>query len=214
MLAAVAIVPAYNEVPRLAAVLRPLVASGQFARVLVVDDGSTDGTADAARAAGAAVLRMPRNGGKGAAMRVGVAFSREPVVAFFDADLTGLHPEHVADLLGPVRDGTAGMSVGLMDYGIYNFLQQALPAISGQRAVRRELLARVPADCWRGFRIEVGLNAAAQRAGVAVETRVLRGVGQVAKWHKVGAREGVASGARMLIEVLRALRDVGDGSRG
>jgi glycosyltransferase involved in cell wall biosynthesis len=66
-----ALIPAYDEAPRIGAVLtglRPFVE-----RVLVVDDGSRDGTGDVARAAGASVLVQPRNSGKGLAIRAGVA---------------------------------------------------------------------------------------------------------------------------------------------
>jgi glycosyltransferase involved in cell wall biosynthesis len=75
--------------------------------VLVVDDGSGDGTADAARAAGARVLSRPVNGGKGSALRDGLAvLLKEPVshVAFVDAD--GQHdPADLPDLLAAARAG-------------------------------------------------------------------------------------------------------------
>ena len=75
--------------------------------VLVVDDGSSDGTADVARAAGARVLARPANGGKGASIREGLAILlAEPVthVAFVDAD--GQHdPADLPDLLVAARAG-------------------------------------------------------------------------------------------------------------
>ena len=207
MLDAVAIVPAYNEAPRIARVIAPLVASRLFARVLVVDDGSRDGTTEVAARAGADVLPLRVNRGKGGAMREGVAATVEPVVCFFDADLVGLVPPLVAELLAPVVDGDAGMCVGRMDYGVYNELQSALPLISGQRAIRREILSRIPSEFWSGFRIEAALNEAAARSGWPVETVILRGVEQVPKWHKTGVRRGISDGAKMMIEVLRAVRD-------
>jgi glycosyltransferase involved in cell wall biosynthesis len=67
--AVIAIVPAHNEGPRIGAVVRALVAQGL--PVLVVDDGSADDTADVARAAGARVLSLTPNRGKGAALKMG-----------------------------------------------------------------------------------------------------------------------------------------------
>jgi glycosyltransferase involved in cell wall biosynthesis len=64
----VALIPGYNEAPRIGAVVE--AALGHLP-VLVVDDGSTDGTADRARAAGATVLEQRPNQGKGAALRAG-----------------------------------------------------------------------------------------------------------------------------------------------
>ena len=76
--------------------------------VMVVDDGSDDGTAVAASAAGARVLRQGANAGKGAALRAGLAaLLREPFthVAFVDAD--GQHdPEDLPALLSAARSGS------------------------------------------------------------------------------------------------------------
>lgn len=65
-----ALIPAYDEAARIGAVIEALLPV--VSRVLVVDDGSRDSTADAARAAGADVIRQERNGGKGLAIRAGV----------------------------------------------------------------------------------------------------------------------------------------------
>jgi glycosyltransferase involved in cell wall biosynthesis len=68
-MAILAVVPAHNEAPRIAAVVAGLVEQGL--PVLVVDDGSVDGTGEIARAAGARVLRQEPNRGKGAALKAG-----------------------------------------------------------------------------------------------------------------------------------------------
>ena len=99
MLPAVVVVAAYNESPRIAPVIQALLASRQFTRVLVVNDGSTDDTARVAQNSGAQVLNLHPNGGKGAAMLAGLRATGEPVVAFFDADLVGLRPDHVRALV-------------------------------------------------------------------------------------------------------------------
>src|SRR5437762_2142979 len=63
-----ALVPAHNEGPRIAAVVR---RAARFLPVVVVDDGSTDDTAERATEAGATVIRQVPNQGKGAALRTG-----------------------------------------------------------------------------------------------------------------------------------------------
>jgi glycosyltransferase involved in cell wall biosynthesis len=174
--------------------------------VTVVDDGSTDGTADVARAEGVSVLAMPQNGGKGAAMRTGVAdaLSRgTEVVVMADADLVGFRPEHVAILLAPIAHG-AVMVCGLRDYGhARNTIQRHLPIITGERAVRADVLRAMPADFWRGYELEVNLNATASRTG-PWGTVVLPGLGIVHKFEKVGEVEGWVRHARMAREVLTA----------
>lgn len=104
------VVPAYREADRIGATvarireeLAPSV--GDDLEVVVVDDGSGDGTAEAARAAGAdQVLVQPENRGKGAAVRAGVLAARGRTVAFTDADLS-YPPAQLADLLAEVEDG-------------------------------------------------------------------------------------------------------------
>jgi glycosyltransferase involved in cell wall biosynthesis len=100
-----AIVPAFRCRGTVGGVVRGLRA--HVAEVLVVDDGSRDGTADEARAAGARVLERPENGGKGRALRDGLAdllaraFTH---LAFVDAD--GQHdPDDLPALLGAARAG-------------------------------------------------------------------------------------------------------------
>lgn len=205
-----AVIPAWNEAKTVADAVRPLLASGAFSRVTVVDDGSTDGTAAVALAAGAEVYVMPQNGGKGGAMRAGVAralASGSGAVAFFDADLRGLRADHVERLTGPVDRGEAVMVCGLRDHGrVQNALQVAMPPITGERCVAVSALRRVPDEFWQGFRIEAALNVAAAREGCVLLT-VLDGLGIVHKTEKFGIHDGAVRYAKMFREVLEAMRD-------
>ncbi len=82
------VIPLYNEATIIAEVVRELRRS--FVHVVCVDDGSTDGSATAAEAAGARVLRHPINLGQGAALQTGIAYAREhdscEYIVTFDAD--------------------------------------------------------------------------------------------------------------------------------
>ncbi|MCC6216163.1 MAG: glycosyltransferase family 2 protein [Polyangiaceae bacterium] len=92
-----AIVPALDAETTVGPVARALLDVGVFAEVVVVDDGSTDATGPAARAAGATVLRHGRNRGKGAALRTGMihAYARGARAAV-SVDADGQHPAHEA----------------------------------------------------------------------------------------------------------------------
>jgi dolichyl-phosphate beta-glucosyltransferase len=105
------VLPAYCEADRIGEALRSLraaladVAADGGLEVIVVDDGSVDGTVDAALAAGAdQVVVQPRNRGKGAAVRSGVLAARGRTIAFTDADLA-YGPDQVRRVLDAVEDG-------------------------------------------------------------------------------------------------------------
>ena len=106
------VVPAYHEeariaatVARLRAALEPIARDGGV-EIVVVDDGSMDGTAEAARHAGADnVIVLPQNTGKGAAVRAGVAAATGRTIAFTDADLS-YPPNQLLRLLDGVEAGT------------------------------------------------------------------------------------------------------------
>ena len=115
------IIPAYNEEKRLPAALRQVIAyvrrgGWQFAEILVVDDGSTDGTAEVAAQMRAEfpelrVLRNPGNRGKGYAVRHGMLECRGEWALFSDADLSAPIEELETLWLAAARDG-AQVAVG------------------------------------------------------------------------------------------------------
>ena len=112
------IVPVYNEARTVRAVIdRLLTIELPVPReILVVDDGSTDGTGDVLdRAAGeglaVTVIRMPQNGGKGTAIRTGLARATGTIVAIQDADLE-LDPAQLATLVQPIVSGRATVVYG------------------------------------------------------------------------------------------------------
>lgn len=107
------VIPARNERENIVAAIEALPKDA-FRHVIVVDNGSTDGTADLARDAGAMVIHEPERG-YGAACLAGIAWiaaQAEPplAVAFFDADLAD-DPGRLPDLIGALGDD-ADMAVG------------------------------------------------------------------------------------------------------
>jgi glycosyltransferase involved in cell wall biosynthesis len=108
----VVIIPAYNEERFIGSVI--LRARKLVDKVIVVDDGSTDATAEIAEAAGAIVMRHDQNRGKGVALNTGFRSARslEPdMTIILDAD--GQHvPEEIVQFVDPILAGTADIVVG------------------------------------------------------------------------------------------------------
>lgn len=113
------VIPAKDEAERIVATVEAVRKIAGVDLVVVVDDGSSDGTAEAAERAGAIVVRHPRNRGKAAAMETGAAAVAEKDGAqarhllFLDADLAdsaaGAEP-----LIEPVLAGRADMTIGML----------------------------------------------------------------------------------------------------
>jgi cellulose synthase/poly-beta-1,6-N-acetylglucosamine synthase-like glycosyltransferase/peptidoglycan/xylan/chitin deacetylase (PgdA/CDA1 family) len=107
------IVPAYNEKANIEAAIRSILANSHPLEVIVVDDGSTDGTADLVEALGLARVRVVRqvNGGKAAALNTGIAVANHDLIVMVDGDTIFEH-DTVRHLVQPFADETIGAVSG------------------------------------------------------------------------------------------------------
>ena len=180
-----AIIAAYNEEQTLASVLAPLRAHPQIEEIIVVSDGSSDGTVDVARAEGARTIALRSNQGKGYAMRVGVEHATGDVLFFVDADMLNLTAHHIDSLIGPVMAGRTDMNVGVRHRDpVRNFLHLRMhigPVLSGIRVMTRDVFNSVPTQFMERFKIELALNYFCRRAGFRQMTTVVRNLGHVIK---------------------------------
>lgn len=120
--------PAHNEGPRVASVVgrAPREVAGRAVRVIVIDDGSTDDTAEAAAAAGATVVTHGTNRGLGAAVATGFRLGTAcgaAVVAFCDAD-GEYDPAQLGELAAPILAGRADYVVGTRFGGTIEHMQR------------------------------------------------------------------------------------------
>jgi glycosyltransferase involved in cell wall biosynthesis len=191
-----AVVPAKDEAARVAATVRAVHAIPGVDLVVVVDDGSTDDTAERAREAGAEVVRHARNRGKAAAMATGAAHvaRREAVedaarparpLLFVDADLEE-SAGNVGVLVPRVTSGRADMTIAtlprqktagggrgfvvrLARRGIHDLTGfTPVQPLSGMRCLTRDAFdAATPLA--RGWGVEVGLTVDVLLAGLRVE---------------------------------------------
>jgi glycosyltransferase involved in cell wall biosynthesis len=110
------VVPAYDEERTIEEVVRRVAEAGLRAEIIVVDDGSRDGTAAVlarldGEIEGLRTLAQPVNRGKGAAVRAGIAASKGDFVVIQDADLE-YDPKDLPTLLGPLLEGRADAVYG------------------------------------------------------------------------------------------------------
>ncbi len=154
------IIPAFNEAAAIGRTLCELREAYPDAEIIVVDDGSTDATAEvAARCPGVSVVRHNRNRGYGASLKTALRHARGACVVWYDGD--GQHrPADVAAVLAPVLAGTADAAIGVrgrdsavqrervagkrvLGWVAWALTRERIPDLnSGLRCFRRDVLLR------------------------------------------------------------------------
>ena len=202
------IVCALNEGPRIAAVLAVAAAHPLVAEVIVVDDGSTDDTAQvAARHPRVRVISHARNQGKSRAVATGVAAARHELLMLLDADLKGLRADDLSALAAPVLAGRAAVSLSLRRNSLALFRWVGIDFVSGERVVDKRLLSDVLQDIHAlpRFGIEVFMNKRIIAARLPVAIANWRTVTQSRKTEKLGWWRGVLAEWRMVFDLMDAV---------
>jgi glycosyltransferase involved in cell wall biosynthesis len=206
------IMPARNEEPTVAANVSAALECQYVREVIVVDDGSTDGTSDAAREAGAKVIvREGSEGSKAHAMATGVAASDADAFLFVDADCTGLTGRHLDAICEPFLAKRAVMSLGTFDYGpVWNPLVLRWPPLTGERIIPRWVWDAIPPHKLDGYTIEVRINEVIAERRLPTVARTMRGVFHRTKRVKLGRWPGLLRTWDMYRELIGLVWPLGD----
>ena len=204
------IIPAHNEAENIGRVLKVVTGTTYFDEIIVVADVCTDETAKIAADYGAKVLAKPTTKGKGDAMICGAKQTKGDIIMFADADLLTLTPEHVKQILTPVAEGRATMSVGMRDriFGLGAIIPSIFPmwAICGERAMTRDFFfaAIDESDGCLSYGMETKLNYFAKRNGLPVSYSELKNLRQVIKEKKWGILHGFHARLKLMWQLLTA----------
>jgi glycosyltransferase involved in cell wall biosynthesis len=224
------IIPVYNEVRTVRAVIDRLLTLKLPvpSEIVVVDDGSTDGTREALAAVQSeglpvSVLYAERNGGKGSAIRRGLAVARGSIIAIQDADLE-LDPTELVALVEPILQGQTGVVYGS------RFLNRSAAPIPAMTAIANRLLTAMTnvlygaaltdmETCYKIMRTSVAreLHLTANRFDIEpqITARLLRGGHRIhelpvrfeprarAQGKKIGWRDGVRAIQVLVTERFR-----------
>lgn len=219
-----AIIPAYNEADRVVAVLETIAGSQSVGEVLCVTDGCSDDTAAqvaafiAARGPDATTVRLfelTQNIGKGGAMAHGAHHTDADVLLFLDADLIGLLPSQVDEMLEPMlrESDPADMTLGLFGavrggpLGWWlSWCHRATPSITGQRAIRRDLFLSTPGLTRSRFGVEAAITRWVQSdPSLKVDFVYLHSVTHPIKEEKLGLIRGSRNRMKMYRDIGQTL---------
>ena len=205
------LIPAYNEAARIGGVLSAVAGHPGVGEVLVVDDCSTDATAEVAGAVpGVTVLRQAKNGGKTKALTAGLHAARGDLIALIDADLIGLTPADLTALIAPVLGGRAQMSISLRGNAPPPWRWIGLDYISGERVLPRALLleAVTGIEALPRFGFEVHLNRMILARGLPIAVVPWPGVSSPIKARKYGLMAGIKGDIGMIADMMRTVPPV------
>lgn len=180
-----AIIPTYNEALNISGVLETLSATPILDEIILVDDGSKDKTIEILQVAARRdprirIIQHEKNRGKGQAIFTGWAATCASILVLLDADLKNLSPRHIDALIEPVLVRRADMTLGLFRGGHLNtdLSHWFTPFLTGQRALRAELLKHISHEAAAGYGFEVALTVAASKQNYRKRIVFMKGV-----WH-------------------------------
>jgi len=164
------IMPAFNEEKRIGKVISVVLKSPYIRELIVVDDGSKDGTFETAskiKHKKLKVFALKENKGKSHAMKYGLKKSKEEYVLFLDSDLVGLKISNLGKIILPVLKGKVDVTFCMHGNSPWKFYK--IDYLSGLRCIKKSLLGNFSfLDNISGFGAETSMNKLIIRKNLAI----------------------------------------------
>ena len=185
-----AVICCYNEAERIGKVLDVLTSHDRISRVVVVNDGNQDDSAEVISRYDVSLIQNEKRVGKGEAVKQAVSQVRTDLVLMCDADLVGLRKSHVTSLIEPAAESPNVMSIASLDKywhmgrdSLKNNLM--LIPINGTRVLRTDHLKEAcEHHLFSGWKAETVINHVVRGKGVRIRRVNLKGVKDVVKTRK------------------------------
>ena len=202
------IIPAYNEELRIGTVLRAVYEHPLIDEIIVVDDGSQDRIEDVVKKfEGVQLIIHEKNKGKSQTVVDGIVQSKGDIIFLLDADLIGLTPKDISDLIEPVLSRQADISISLRKNSPWISRKIGLDFISGERVFSRRLVQDHLNEMQKlaRFGLEVYLNKLIIKNKYRIKVVFWKDVISLWKYKKSGLFSGLKGDFFMVLDVLRTI---------
>jgi len=201
-----AVVCAYNEEKTIRNVLVTIAMSRIFDEIIIVNDGSTDNTGNIIKALkwlNITDIHLPENKGKGNAMATGIETSTSEIIVFCDADVSDLQNEHFIQLIKPIIENEADMTLGQVVETVINIkinpiyrkarsVNNLFKSFTGERAiVKKDILPIIEDIKTSKFGVETLINHYYQSKGKRVKYVMLKGLNHPTKFEKTNQSQAI-----------------------
>lgn len=199
------IIPAYNEGPRISSVLDIVTNCPSIDEVIVINDASTDNTeALVEKYKSVTLLNQPVNKGKTKAVLLGLKKAKNEVVVTIDADLVGLSVQAVEDLIEPVLNNKAGITISLRSNSLDIYKALNMDFVSGERAFNKNILLSKEKELEElpNFGLEVFMNEQIIKNNIPIQVVLWDQVISPRKFNKMGLLPGIIGDIKMIKQVF------------
>ena len=206
------IVSVFNEQNTVSNVVRVLLNCPQVDEVIVVNDGSTDNTANRLEAFIShqkyKYIEFTENKGKSFAMVAGVEEAKGEIVIFIDADLLGLECNHIKQMLKPLLNGEADMVIGPPTENKIDEKLNPFQMLSGERAVyKKDILPLLEKMRSVKYGVELLINLHYKSQGKNIKYEFLWGIYHLIKFRKERLNTSLKNYAIEVKHISRTLAD-------
>lgn len=201
------VIAAYNEEPRIAAVLKVVENHPLIDEVIVVNDGSVDRTSDVIKRYDVKLIENAKNMGKTLSVKRGIEAAKNDLIMLLDADLIGLDSDAITKLAKPVLDNKVDWTLSLRGNSVGFMRLAKMDWISGERVVPRELL--LDQQIWSrpdvSYGLETLMNKSLLEKNKTFCSVFLPELTITPKAKKIGYMKGVIGELKMFGQICRVL---------
>ena len=206
------IIPAYNEGERISGVLAVVSVHPQIAEIIVIDDGSVDNTKEVIRCFSEKfgkikIILHEKNKGKSASLYDALKVATGDFVFFLDSDLVGLTSENISDLVSPITNNVADVSISLRRNAPRLWHWLGLDYISGERVLPKKIFDGNLENILllKPFGFEVSLNRLIIKNQFRLKVVLWPNVDSPYKVSKSGWWRGIKGDFFMMVDIFKTV---------